>query len=371
MSIYSKKSFYIGRAPYPDGIYNGGESLSVVIGENKYRVSRIGNKLWLAENFKETTTNSKSISGHTEFGLYYPAGDRSEVSSILQDGWRIPYETDFNILGKNFDSLRAHELQSKEYPAVWPDANNKSGFTSDPSRDYTATVFDRAIYWSSEQGLAFILKQDAISTYNFGTSGTEKFPVRLCKDVGSIHDMTLRFKFSNSSYNPVSAGVGSAGTWTKRNDFAENVWDWTNHSKSWFKCFNESFMDNSNIVEVIDAGDTSAVTNTQQLFRNCSSLKSVCLFDTSNVTDMGMMFTRCSSLERIPLLNTSRNTTVNYMFLYCYKVSGGALALYQQMASQSPLPENRGNCFTDCGRDTPTGAAELAQIPSSWGGTGA
>jgi hypothetical protein len=27
--------------------------------------------------------------------------------------------------------------------------------------------------------------------------------------------------------------------------------------------------------------------------------------------------------------------------------------------------------FAWCGRDTITGAAELAQIPSSWGGTGA
>ena len=31
----------------------------------------------------------------------------------------------------------------------------------------------------------------------------------------------------------------------------------------------------------------------------------------------------------------------------------------------------RQGCFSDCGRDTESGRAELAQIPSDWGGTGA
>lgn len=365
MSMYKK--FYDENPPYKSEFYT--EDLVVVIGDHTYKVARIGNKLWLTENLRQPTLNSRDIYGHPEFGRYYPASDRGEITEILSDGWRIPTETDFAILCKNSDSQRAHELQSKEYPGVWPDATNATGFSAVPGRDYTATEYDRSIYWSDELGLAFIIKQDAISSYNFGTAGTEKFPIRLCKDVGGIYDMTLRFKFSNPSYSPVDAGVGSDGSWRRREEFAGNIWDWTNMNKSWFKCFNEAFSDSSNVVEVIAAGDTSGVINTQQLFRNCQSLKSVCLFDTSNVTDMGMMFTRCTSLESIPLFNTSKNTTVSYMFLNCYNVSYGALNIYQQMAQQYPLPDNRSNCFTDCGRDSVLGAAELAQIPTSWGGT--
>jgi hypothetical protein len=59
------------------------------------------------------------------------------------------------------------------------------------------------------------------------------------------------------------------------------------------------------------------------------------------------------------------------MFIDCTNVQSGALALYQQMSTQTTQPTVYGDCFTNCGSNTTTGAAELAQIPASWGGTGA
>jgi len=56
------------------------------------------------------------------------------------------------------------------------------------------------------------------------------------------------------------------------------------------------------------------------------------------------------------------------MFMNCYKVESGALALYQQARSQANPPSTHNHAFANCGRDTVTGAAELAQIPVSWGG---
>ena len=53
-------------------------------------------------------------------------------------------------------------------------------------------------------------------------------------------------------------------------------------------------------------------------------------------------------------------------FLYCFKVTGGALALYQQASTQANPPLKHDYCFENCGRDTQTGAAELAQIPNEW-----
>jgi len=56
-------------------------------------------------------------------------------------------------------------------------------------------------------------------------------------------------------------------------------------------------------------------------------------------------------------------------FHNCTKVESGALALYQQASTQTRPPSSHTYCFRSCGSDTTTGAAELAQIPSSWGGT--
>jgi surface protein len=115
--------------------------------------------------------------------------------------------------------------------------------------------------------------------------------------------------------------------------------------------------------------NTSKVTITSQMFYGCSSLTTVPLFDTSNVTQMNSMFRNCGSLTDIPLLNTSKVNQMNTMFQNCYMVQSGALALYQQASTQATPPYNHTNTFQYCGRDTVTGAAELAQIPSSWGGT--
>jgi hypothetical protein len=59
---------------------------------------------------------------------------------------------------------------------------------------------------------------------------------------------------------------------------------------------------------------------------------------------------------------------MDYMFLNCYMVQDGSLALYQQASTQATRPYHY-NTFYNCGRDTTTGSAELAQIPDSWVGT--
>ena len=181
--------------------------------------------------------------------------------------------------------------------------------------------------------------------------------------------------------------------------------------------FRSLLMDASNVIEVLGANtsnvtdmnymfnycvrlssvslfDTSIVTSMERMFVNCSSLSSVPLFNTSNVTTMYYMFGTCSSLSSVPLFNTSKVTQMGYMFNECYNltsiplfstssattmsamfyncksVQSGALALYQQASSQTTVPTHT-STFYNCGSNTTTGAAELAQIPSSWGGTGA
>jgi len=54
------------------------------------------------------------------------------------------------------------------------------------------------------------------------------------------------------------------------------------------------------------------------------------------------------------------------MFYQCTNVQSGALALYQQASSQTTPPTSHNQTFYNCGSNTTTGSAELAQIPSGW-----
>lgn len=112
--------------------------------------------------------------------------------------------------------------------------------------------------------------------------------------------------------------------------------------------------------------NTSNATNMYGIFDDCTSLTSVPLLDTSNVKTMSYAFADCWSLTSIPLFNTSKVTDINAAFLRCYNVQSGALALYQQASTQTNPPTNHQYAFRECGKDTQTGAEELAQIPSAW-----
>lgn len=122
-------------------------------------------------------------------------------------------------------------------------------------------------------------------------------------------------------------------------------------------------------LEAIPLFDTSSVVSMSHAFAGTSKLKTLPLYSTQNVQNMYQMCAGCESLESVPLLRTDSLQNIEYAFLGCYKVKTGALALYQQASSQTNPPSQYGGAFEYCGRDDPEGAAELAQIPTSWGGT--
>lgn len=112
--------------------------------------------------------------------------------------------------------------------------------------------------------------------------------------------------------------------------------------------------------------DTSSAIDMNRMFALCAFLTTVPLFDTSSVTNMERMFYDCASLTHIPLFNTYNVTNMMFTFFDCYRVESGALALYQQASSQTNPPIFHEATFRNCGVNTVTGAAELAQIPSDW-----
>lgn len=144
---------------------------------------------------------------------------------------------------------------------------------------------------------------------------------------------TIRCKFS-SGYTPT---MGTSQTLV---DASENIWDIYKSNTNW----GYLFLGKTQLEEVI-AANTTGVSRMESIFDECTSLTTVPLFDTSSVT------------------------TMSWMFQNCYAVESGALALYQQASTQASPPTSHSNAFTNCGRDTVTGAIELNQIPADWGGT--
>lgn len=112
--------------------------------------------------------------------------------------------------------------------------------------------------------------------------------------------------------------------------------------------------------------NTSKVRMMETMFSYCTSLTSVPLFDTSNNVNMAWMFNNCTSLTAVPLFDTSKVGNMQETFKNCSNVQSGALALYQQASTQANPPTNHKQTFYNCGSNTTTGAAELAQIPSDW-----
>lgn len=195
---------------------------------------------------------------------------------------------------------------------------------------------------------------------------------------------TIRVKF-------VEGYVPDMGDTRTLIDADENIWDIYRESNNWYRLF----YGKANLVEIIGANTTN-ITNMKEMFNGCGYyLTSVPLFDTRNVTDMESMFEHCfkllsvatfdtpnvTTMERmfyesydlryVPLLDTSKVTNMNYMFYNCVNVKSGALALYQQASTQANPPSSHVATFNSCGSSTVSGAIELDQIPSSWGGTGA
>ena len=129
--------------------------------------------------------------------------------------------------------------------------------------------------------------------------------------------------------------------------------------------FQDLLQNSNNVVEVLGA-NTTGITNMRSMFGYCTSLTTVPLFDTSNITEMYGMFYNCTSLTSVPLFNTTKVTSITVTFYGCTSVQSGALALYQQASTQANPPTGHLHTFYNCGSNTQTGAAELAQIPSSF-----
>ena len=135
-------------------------------------------------------------------------------------------------------------------------------------------------------------------------------------------------------------------------------------------CFGGSNTSSNTALTSANIITSSSLVEAKQIFRGCTALQSFTISTTSSVQNFTALCYGCTALQTVPLLATNAATNVQSMFNNCRNVTSGALALYTQMSTQTTPPYTHDYCFYKCGADTVTGAAELAQIPSAWGGTG-
>lgn len=115
--------------------------------------------------------------------------------------------------------------------------------------------------------------------------------------------------------------------------------------------------------------NTSHIQYWDDAFDGCSALEYIPeTFDLTAAKNLSYTWAFCSSLKNIPNMNVSAVMDCSHTFAQCYKVESGAYAMYQKLSALSSLSDHSAT-FNQCGKDTVTGAAELAQIPTDWGGT--
>lgn len=112
--------------------------------------------------------------------------------------------------------------------------------------------------------------------------------------------------------------------------------------------------------------DTSHVNNMYGTFEQ-SNIITLPEFNMISVTNIDNMCYQCGALKTIPLFRNTDNIINAYRtFAVTVNVESGALALYQQLSSQTNPPRSHSRMFSQCGTNTETGSAELEQIPSDW-----
>ena len=138
---------------------------------------------------------------------------------------------------------------------------------------------------------------------------------------------TETLTFSYKGFKPEGAYElnegGNTPEWISKNSYVKKVVFDASFANARPTSCNEWFFSCSNLttIEGIEYLNTAKVTNMNNMFDNCESLKSLDLtkFNTENVTSMKFMFEACTTLTSLDVsnFNTAKVTDINYMFSNC------------------------------------------------------
>lgn len=164
-----------------------------------------------------------------------------------------------------------------------------------------------------------------------------------------------------------------------------NLEDFTIENTNRVENFLKAFASCENISsEFAGTLDTSSATNMGEMFSGefAASSSGHIIFESnvvmkkitavpaisfSNATNAGYIFLKCDiqSIDATRLSTLSGAVQINHMFEGNRNCKSGMLDAYTALGT---VTGSHAACFRDCGIDTPTGRAELEQIPASWGG---
>ena len=213
-------------------------------------------------------------------------------------------------------------------------------------------------------------------------------------DIGDVQPGHLRLRLTPGTVLP--SYFSDLGTFTHLCT-DPNIWDLNvrhGHDSTWDDLLVNYKWIRDEIIGVVD-GDCTDVRTVYGLFANCPNIRSVgplyntgsltdCMgmfycengsgsidhvtpFDTSNVQRFTSMFQGQAKLKEVPLLDTTWAQNLNLMYDGCVSVKRGTVAAYNEMTSHGDRPWVAHHfTFHDCGLNTESGRAELAQIPDDW-----
>ena len=213
-----------------------------------------------------------------------------------------------------------------------------------------------------------------------GTMGPGTHVAATCTYTFTMPAATVVFEFGSASYNPKTAlpgpySSGDSYIW-RQLSASPNRWmcqDTSPYDTSFARKFYSGSMSSDlfvgaggvDIIWIDFTGKTAPI----YMFAETSVKSMGRWYNTSASTAASHMFER-TLITAIPSAipaPTNEWSDVSYMFNGCTAVASGIIAYYNKLvAAKGTNRWATTACFRDCGSGTTTGAAELAQIPSSW-----
>ncbi len=153
---------------------------------NVYKIVKIGNKIWFAENLRYRCDDSwvynNDLANEVKFGRLY---SWNSANAACPKGWRLPTKEEWEDMYAKIGAS-PYALQSTEYSSwQWPGANNCSNFSAVPSGLYNGGEF---IAINQEACLGCATKWDVwLIGFDWARLGRIKngygFSIRCVKDV--------------------------------------------------------------------------------------------------------------------------------------------------------------------------------------------
>lgn len=179
------------------------------------------------------------------------------------------------------------------------------------------SIFSRFGY--SGIPLGFVAYFKNIIENVFGSVENAGVPEKKCRlgadEVNIWENHIIKTYFSKIGYESSSNTIDFNYATEIARDIQEN---WDNNVTSlysWFYWWNTRH--NYDPIYFMPFVNTSNVTNMENCFENCTSLRAIPILDTSKVTTMSCCFSYCSNLVTIPRLNTWKVTDMSSCFEEC------------------------------------------------------